>query len=316
MNLIQRVRQDAATLARTRANGYASTVKSAVGGRILAVAGGTLGNISDLQGSVIGKAFEAINSNEVVANVLQRTGLGNLGAVLGAPVSVNRTAQQLRNQVLGRGQVGDQNPAGIATVSRTTPAGAAAAGQSPVQWTRAPLHGNLTADQRYLLFQELAMTPHAWKNLWFVSINERQTTQAAPEGLPKLNLLAMDCSFSPSTLAGEAVPIGGGQMDNLTGSERVDLRLSTLDDAKGTIKRWFDAKCLQAVHRDGTFGLPSEYLVEVQVTHMSPLNEGSDSAYYRRKWTMRPVSVEAELSRRDVGHEDVQMAFTQFDTFY
>ena len=120
------------------------------------------------------------------------------------------------------------------------------------------------------------------------------------------------CQLGPSRLA---VAIGSANLDHLTGSERTDLRLTTLDDDRGSITRWFAAKCDQTAHADGTFGLPADYLVTVDITQMAPTNKGTDKERMKFKFLMRPVAIEKELSRRSGELEEIQISFTQFDTF-
>jgi hypothetical protein len=183
-------------------------------------------------------------------------------------------------------------------------------------WAPAPHWGGLKADAFYSLFAESAQTPKAWKNLWFVSVEELRPSQASPTPLGGLwNMLATDVSFAPTTMPGEAVPIGGANMDTLATTERVELRLTTMDTADGRLKRWFLAKADQVAHRDGTFGLPADYLVIIRVTHMAPTNLGSDEERFRHAFLMRPANIEHELSRTETALELLPMSFVQFDTF-
>lgn len=235
----------------------------------------TNGPVSEADDGLISKAMGAVNSTEVLGRI-NRADAGNFS------------------------QKAAQKPAAPA---------------QPAQWTKAPLWGNLTADQYHDLFRESAMTPKSWKNLWFVRITDRKHSDESPKGIPILNLLAVDASFGPKTLTGEAVAFGSVNMDHLTGTERTDLRLTTLDDSRGLIKRWFAAKCDQAAHDDGTFGMPADYLVTVEITHMAPLNGGTIREHLHHKWLMRPVAMDIELSRRSHELEELQLSFTQFDTF-
>jgi hypothetical protein len=66
-------------------------------------------------------------------------------------------------------------------------------------------------------------------------------------------------------------------MDKLTGIEPTELSITTMDDSRGSLKRWFDAKVEQAAHSDGTFGLPSEYWVDIECYHATP--EAREDAY-------------------------------------
>lgn len=188
-------------------------------------------------------------------------------------------------------------------------------GSPPTLWTPAPLWGGMTLQQYRSAWFERAMTPSAWKNLFFVSIRELQPSREAPNGAEPINLLALDASFAPVTMPGEAVPIGSANLDKLETTDRVELRLTTLDDSRGTLKRWFIAKADQAARQDGTFGLPAEYLCVVSLIHMDPAGKNAPDVRMTHRWLMRPSNIDLELSRRTPELEELAMSFVQFDTF-
>ena len=180
------------------------------------------------------------------------------------------------------------------------------------QWTEVPWFGSLTLDSARTMFAESAMTQKAWKSLFHIRVDEQWP---GPESSGSFQMMALDASFAPWTMPGEAVQIGGANMDRLAATDRVELRLATLDDARGTLKRWFDFKCAQAAHPDGTFGVPADYLVTITLTHMDTEGTAPDELRFRRRWLMRPANVDHELSRRAQELEELQMTFVQFDTF-
>jgi hypothetical protein len=186
----------------------------------------------------------------------------------------------------------------------------------PTDWTAAPVFGEMGSLSLYrAMFEESAMIEKAWKNLYFVRLDEFRRSQESPGGAEGINALVVDVGFSPATMPGEAVSIGSANMDNLMAAERVELRMTVFDDARGSVKRWFLAKCDQAAHVDGTFGLPVEYLVTIDLTHMATIGPGRPDERLRHKLLMRPSNIEIELSRRDPNLEELQLSFTQFDTF-
>ena len=174
------------------------------------------------------------------------------------------------------------------------------------------LLGGLTLSKVREMYDRAAGTDWAKKNLWFIRVTN---IKGDMYGLD-VNLFATDLSYSPITITGEAVHIGSGSFDTVSNSERVELRVTTLDDTMGSVKAWFydrhDAMC----HRDGTFGLPVDYLfkVEVMQAFIDPSIPGADQAHVD-SWIMRPGSIEIELSRRDDALSEVSMTFVQFDTF-
>jgi hypothetical protein len=71
----------------------------------------------------------------------------------------------------------------------------------------------------------------------------------------RFNLFATEVEYEPIIIAGEkrrsAVP-----SSTPCGAGAVELRLTTIDDQQGTLKRWFAAHHGAAAPRDGTVGVP------------------------------------------------------------
>lgn len=127
-----------------------------------------------------------------------------------------------------------------------------------------------------------------------------------------MHLFATEVSYSGATLTGDKVPIGSGTMDLLHGRDAVELTITTMDDEVGTLKRWFEAKCKQAAHMDGTVGLPADYIVNFTILHATPKASVNAFGSYL---AMRPVSIQYELSRNEDAPQSLTMVWTQFDTF-
>lgn len=279
MSLLSRINPITPGRARERGGSMLNLGASNASGKGLAARGKALAGLDDAQNALLSKAVGAINSDSVLGRAV-----GNLAEQLGV-------TRPRKDPVLP------------------------SAGQR-AQWTAAPVWGGLSPEDFYRLFRDSAMTAKAWKNLFHVAVTETRPSAQAPGGVPgSFNLLALDVSFAPVTLPGDAVPIGSANMDHLAGAERVELRITTLDDDRGSIKRWFLAKAAMATHGDGTFGLPVDYLVQITVTHMDPSGLAHDDLRLRESFIMRPSNLDVELSRRDAGHEELQMSFVQFDTF-
>lgn len=179
-----------------------------------------------------------------------------------------------------------------------------------------PLFGGLSAERALQMFKEATNTARAWKNLWHIKIEEKVPPLEAPQGLGGLiNMLAIDLNFGPCTIAGDQVQIGSGVVDRVTGTERVDLELTTYDDAAGSVQRWFIGKCNQIAQQGGTFGLPINYLVRVTITEMDVEGGASPSNRMVHRLWMRPVSYTNDLSRRTPELKEIQLRFTQWDSF-
>jgi len=180
-----------------------------------------------------------------------------------------------------------------------------------------PLLGGMTPAQALERMRQIHSARPARKGNFYVRITDLNP----PSGLNAeavLQLLAIDVSYTPSALVGEKVAIGGAMMDRLTGSEAIELRITTMDDEVGTLKSWFDYKCALAAAQDGTFGLPGQYCVKIEVVHGLPdpeVRPASGREPYAMYVWMRPVSIEHELSRREQALAELTMTFTQFDSF-
>lgn len=183
---------------------------------------------------------------------------------------------------------------------------------------RNPLFGGITPFEAQRIHDEVIATQYAKKNLFFLEILDFFPGDGgAQRGAPNpFNLFATGVSFTPHTVTGEAKQIGAGVMDGITGSERVDMRITTYDDAHGTVKRWFKERARAVAHQDGTFGVPADYLVQIRVLHAA-INDEVMARFggYEQRYIMRPASMEVELSRTEDNLEEIQMSFTQFDTF-
>jgi hypothetical protein len=105
-------------------------------------------------------------------------------------------------------------------------------------------------------------------------------------------------------------------MDAVTACERADFRLTTLDDAYGQVKRWFNLRKDLIAKPDGSFGVPTDYLLKIRILHAA-INDDVMQRYggYEEWYIVRPVGIETELARGEDGLQELQLSFTQFDTF-
>lgn len=183
------------------------------------------------------------------------------------------------------------------------------------------LLGGLTLERARQMHEAIRDARVARKNLWYVRVTDPNPPkigyafqQGGIGGV--IDLLAQDVSYSPFTMASEKVNLGAAVLDKLNGTEAIELSLTTLDDEAGTIKRWFEGKCLQAANPNGTFGLPWEYCVNIEVVHaVSASDAPTRSEPYRSFMTMRPQAIQFDLSRREAAHQELGLSFSEFDTF-
>lgn len=130
----------------------------------------------------------------------------------------------------------------------------------------------------------------------------------------KLNLFVTDIDLNPMNITGEKQRVGGTFVDRPTGSEATDIRMTTMDDSVGTIKRWFEQHGSAVVASDGTFGVPALYAITIKVLH--GVVDGDDvTSAFQNKGLYRAANYEVQLSRREQAMQEVTLTFTQLDSF-
>lgn len=192
----------------------------------------------------------------------------------------------------------------------------------PQNGTPTPLLGGMSTEDALDVMRQMRNAKLTRKNLFYLRVEDLTPPEISYDSLngaiacASFDMFALDVSYGPSSLTGEKTSIGSGFIDKLTGSEATEMSITTMDDERGTLKRWFEGKVSQAARSDGTFGLPRDYCVNIEVVHAvpSPDVRGSDLAY-RSQFTMRPVAMQLDLSRRDQAMQELQLSFSQFDSF-
>lgn len=169
------------------------------------------------------------------------------------------------------------------------------------------LFGGMTpAGARTLL---VSAVPRARANLFLLEVKKPNSADGTFEDF---NLLATSVEYEPFGLAGDKTGVGSAVFDLPTGSEPVELAITTHDDEKGTLKRWFAERCSEVMRPDGTFGVPYEYALEISVTHAFAIRH---DAAYLDKGLFRPVRNGFSLNRAESAMQEIQLTFTQLDTF-
>lgn len=162
------------------------------------------------------------------------------------------------------------------------------------------LSGLSLLDVQQMATQQAA-TDFARKNHWYIEV----------QGQRKFIMWATDVEYNIGTLRGERRVFGGVSIDNVQGHEPIEMRITCMDDAQGTIKSWFRDAMNKCAHKDGTVGVPGAYGLKIKVVHGSVRN--TNDGFFTSK-LYRPVSVESSLSRREGGLEELQMTFTELET--
>ena len=179
-----------------------------------------------------------------------------------------------------------------------------------------PLLGGISLSEAQRIAAEAQSTSYAKTNLWYLQLGEWETEDGYEDIARSFNMFATNVSYTPRSVTSEGKAIGMAVMDAVTGSERAELRITTYDDARGTIRGWFHSKLAKVAHSDGTVGLPIEYLIKILVAQ-SAIDEvgGALFGQFKDEYLLRPTSIEYELARAEDGLQQIQMTFSEFDTF-
>lgn len=193
-----------------------------------------------------------------------------------------------------------------------------------------PLLGGITLRDARDALTKGSGAKYAHKNFFIIKASFAQQARAVADGgvsVPArasnvdINFFATEVSYNPTTIGGEARQIGAAIMDGVSTNDRTDLRITTLDDQNGRLKKWFRRIADRAAQsNDGTFSVPAAYVVRFDITHAVvegydnyPQDDGFEP--YTDTFAMRPAGIEFDLSRRDVGMQEITMSWTQVDTF-
>jgi len=250
-------------------------ISGAIGNRAARELGSAAGNAAS---RLPPEVRNAINTTSQVAEIIQQEGLAGLAA-----------------QVI--------DPKRVSGASSNRPKG----DSSLYLDTATPLYGGISPKEAKSIQQEAIRTGRAKKNLFLVRVSSPLMGDFSDE----FNLFCTDIEHGPVTLTGDKLKVGATVIDSATGTEVDEIRMTTMDDKKGTIRKWFSAHSDAVASADGTVGVPADYAITITVTHSFV----GDLGGFRTKGLFRPVSYEVSLSRREDALEEVQMTFTQLDTF-
>ncbi len=173
-----------------------------------------------------------------------------------------------------------------------------------------PLFGGISPTEAKRIYDDMRGQRLSKKNLWLIEVSSKLQGDASQ----RFNLFATDIEYAPCTIVSEKRKVGGAVVDSVQGSEPVELRMTTLDDQSGSLKKWFAAHHHAAASHDGTVGVPAHYAIRIRIVHAF-ITAGSNRAGYENVGLFRPASIELGLSRRENGLQEVQMTFSQIDTF-
>jgi hypothetical protein len=172
-----------------------------------------------------------------------------------------------------------------------------------------PLWGGISVMEAKRLYQETQYAGHVKKNLFLLKVS----SPLAGDVSKVFNIFATDVEYSPFIISGEKTKIGGAVLDRAEGCEPAELTITTFDDQYGTLKNWFSEHHAAIAHRDGTLGLPANYAVRIEIWH-GIVMEGNKNAW-ADIGQFRPANLNISLTRREDALEELQVTFSQMDTF-
>lgn len=182
---------------------------------------------------------------------------------------------------------------------------------SGVKLGKRALFGGLSESNWRGMIEDFISIDRSKANLFHFNATNLQTGTA-----PAMNMFVIGFQASPMTVRGESVPIGASFYDKVEGMDAAQLRVTTMDDAGGSVKTWFKNLHAAMAPGDGTVGMPLSYLVRITITHAFPSQKSDGAAgAYVESYVMRPGSIEYEGDRRNDGLQELQLSFVQFDGF-
>lgn len=187
---------------------------------------------------------------------------------------------------------------------------AGGASQSAYWSTPTPVFGGITPAEARQILEETGEQRFAKKNLFLVEVSSPLMGDVSQ----RLNMFCTELDYSPLAISGEKRKVGAASVDIVQSTDPTELRMTTLDDKLGTVKRWFESHCIAAAAADGTVGVPGVYAIKINIVHAF-ITQDSNWGGYKNIGLFRPANLEVGLSRREDALQELQMTFSQLDTF-
>lgn len=281
--------------------------------------GGISSSLDSALGGVAKSAAGALGGG-ILANTVANIGVGM--AKNAAMAQVNKAIpMKLRgridaaSRIAGDLMTGDWNSAGMrlldsGALDKLIPGMGGLSAQATYWGRPTPLFGGLSPTEARTIFEESINTARARKNLFLIEVSSALSGDSSQP----FNMFVTDLDYAPFTLTGEKRKVGGATLDAVTGSDPMELRMTATDDKVGTLKRWFRDHQAAVSAEDGTVGVPGNYAVRIKIVHAF-VTKDSNRGGYEDIGNFRPANLELSLSRREDALAELQMTFTQLDTF-
>jgi len=177
--------------------------------------------------------------------------------------------------------------------------------------TPTPLFGGISPAMAKAMHQESTGIEYAKKNLFIIEVS----SLIGGDFSSRFNMLASSVEYSPTTITGNKIKIGGATTDSVQSSEPTELSITTLDDSNGSIKAWFNDHAHAVVSSDGTVGLPAYYAIKIKIVHAIIESSLFSLGAYEDIGLYRPAGLSISLSRSEDALQEITMTFSQLDTF-
>lgn len=284
---------------------------------------GLLGSLQSGAGSAISGAVSGV-AGTLGGGALAKAVTGKLGSMAGNAAAnlVNKhlslPAQWAMNTVggaVGDIMAGNLEGAGLrlleeGALEKLLSLSGGARAQSAYWGTPTPVFGGISPREAMQLHGEMHDQSLVKKNLFLIEVSSPLMGDVSQ----RLNMFSIELDYAPLIISGEKRRIGAASVDSVQSADPVELRMTTMDDKLGTVKRWFEAHCMAAAPADGTVGVPGSYAIRIKIVHAF-ITQGSNWGGYKNVGLFRPANLEVSLSRREDALQELQMTFVQLDTF-
>lgn len=283
--------------------------------------GATISGATSITGGISSKAASMMGGGELAKAVTNIGGAMATNVVRNAinqhiPIEAHR-ALNVGGGIVGDLMRGDISGAGLRVLDsgllNDFLPGMSGIASQVMYWSRpTPLFGGITPTEARQIYQTMRNARLSKKNLFLIEVSSALMGDWISQWF---NLFATELDYSPLTISGDKRKVGGAVLDSVQSSEPVELRVTTMDDQFGTIKRWYEQHHAATVAQDGTVGTPSQYSIQIKIVHSFITRQSTPAEAYESIGWFRPSNLEISLSRRDDAMQEIQMTFSQLDTF-
>ena len=174
-----------------------------------------------------------------------------------------------------------------------------------------PLFGGVSLEEAKRVHDELVNAGHSRKNLFVLEV------QSFAEGDMSaiFNMFAVDVDYEPFNLAADKQRVGGAVVDIVTGQEAVEMRMTMFDNTAGDLRRFFARHHAAIAARDGTVGVPADYALRIKLLHGVVAGGKLLASAYADEGLFRLTTLSNSQSRREQALQEIQLTFSQLDTF-